>query len=50
MLSDGKVVVFLTGLLQFLAENMALLVQKNFKVKKRLRKSRGGGKALVAGP
>ena len=28
MLSVGKVVIFLTGLLQYLAKNMALLVQK----------------------
>jgi len=28
MLSGGKVVVFLTELLQFLAKNIALLVQK----------------------
>ena len=28
MLSGGKVVIFITGLLQYLAKNMDLLVQK----------------------
>ena len=39
MFSGGKVVVFFTGLLQYLVKNMALLVQKFWEIW-----------ALVAGP